>query len=224
MGCGWGGFAKYASETYGCRMVSVNISEEQIKYAREICSGDVEFHLCDYRDVGLYNPSLKKFDKVVSIGMCEHVGVKNYKPWFRLVLDQLKDRGLFLLHTIGCDEYVTQCEPWFDKYIFPNGVLPSPQSLGTAIDKMFILEDWHDFGGYYDTTLMAWFENFDRYWQSTPNAMEEMGISQVDSQIFYRMWKYYLLSMAGCFRARYMSLWQLVLSKQGVLGVYNSVR
>ncbi len=224
LGCGWGGFAKYAAEQYGCHVVAVNISEEQVKYAREHCPDSVDVKLCDYRDVHAYNPTRKQFDKVVSIGMCEHVGVKNYKRWFQIVLEQMKEYSLFLLHTIGSDEYLEYCEPWLDKYIFPNGVLPSPKSLGTAVDGLFILEDWHDFGAYYDNTLMAWHENFEPYWQSSEEVRNAIVPYPAEQETFYRMWKYYLLSLAGAFRARYVSLWQLVLSKKGVRGVYSAVR
>ncbi len=224
MGCGWGGFARYASENYGCNLVSVNISEEQIKFARENYKGAAEFYLCDYRDRHLYNPSGKKFDKVVSIGMCEHVGVKNYKPWLRLVAEQLKDHGLFLLHSIGSDRYDVEVDPWINRYIFPNSAIPSPKSLGNAIDNVLVLEDWHDFGVDYHTTLMAWFENFHNDWQKSSKIPDYLELRGMSRTMFYRMWKYYLMSVAGGFRSRYISLWQLVLSRKGVLGGYQTIR
>ena len=224
LGCGWGGFAKYASENYGVHLVSVNISEEQIKFAREEFKGAAEFHLCDYRDHLVYNPTGEKFDKAVSIGMCEHVGVKNYRSWLQLVVAQLKDHGMFLLHSIGSNKYEVEVDPWINKYIFPNSALPSPRSLGRAIDNVLVIEDWHDFGVDYHTTLLAWFKNFDADWQAhhrMPNRLELTGMNQ---ETFYRMWKYYLMSVAGGFRSRYISLWQLVLSKKGILGGYPSIR
>lgn len=224
LGCGWGGFARYASENYGVHLVSVNISEEQIKFAREEYKGAAEFHLCDYRDHPLYNPYGKKFDKAVSIGMCEHVGVRNYKSWLKLVRNQLKDHGMFLLHSIGCDEYDVEVDPWINKYIFPNSALPSPRSLGSAIDRVLLIEDWHDFGVDYHTTLMEWFKNFDADWQANKKLPNYMELTGIDQETFYRMWKYYLMSVAGSFRSRYISLWQLVLSKKGVLGGYQSIR
>ena len=224
MGCGWGGFAHYANKHYGCHVTAVNISERQVQYATEHYGSEtVQFHLCDYRNSQSYNPNRQLFDKVVSIGMCEHVGVKNYKNWFNIIRDQLKDDGLFLLHTISSDEYITKGEPWLDKYIFAGGVLPSPKSLGSAIDGQFVIEDWHDFGVYYDTTLMAWFANFDAYWQKKEQPTD-LHLQNMDRETFYRMWQYYLLSMAGVFRARYASLWQIVLSKSGLLGGYTSIR
>jgi cyclopropane-fatty-acyl-phospholipid synthase len=225
IGCGWGGFANFVAENYGCHVASINISSEQIKYAREYFASDLlRFHQCDYRDVGTYNPHGKKFDKIVSIGMFEHVGVKNYRLFLRLVRDQLADRGLFVLHTIGTNEYVTKCDPWYDKYIFPNGVLPSPRSMGRAMDSLLFLEDWHDFGPDYDKTLCAWFDNFDKYWLAGSKDSPDFGANQGARTRFYRMWKYYLLSMAGTFRSRYITLWQLVLSKNGIIGGYESVR
>ncbi|MBF0278588.1 MAG: cyclopropane fatty acyl phospholipid synthase [SAR324 cluster bacterium] len=224
LGCGWGGFANFAHKNFGCRLVSVNISEEQIKFARQNYPDAAQFYLCDYRDPHIYNASGLKFDKVVSIGMCEHVGVENYKSWMQLVADQMKDQSLFLLHTIGSNEYEVEANPWIDKYIFPKSALPSPKSLGNAIDRVFTLEDWHDFGVDYDRTLLEWFKNFDEDWEKGEKLPQYLKLKKMDRNTFYRMWKYYLLSVAGCFRSRYISLWQLVLSKNGVLGGYQTVR
>lgn len=216
LGCGWGGFAEYATKNYGCKMVSVNISTEQIKYANERCKGlPVEFHLSDYRDCHNYNPNAIEFDKVVSIGMCEHVGYKNYGALLDIVCKNLKKHGLFLLHTIGGNHKTTRCEPWTDKYIFPNGVLPSIQGLGAAMESDFVMEDWHNFGPNYDKTLMAWHDNFVKNWGQLKHKYDER---------FYRMWTYYLLSCAGMFRGRAAQLWQVVMSKHGLPGGYESVR
>jgi cyclopropane-fatty-acyl-phospholipid synthase len=216
LGCGWGGFAEFAAKHYGVSLSSVNISKEQVSYAKERCKGlDVNFYLCDYRDDQIYNPSKKEFDKVVSIGMCEHVGNKNYQALMDVVSRNLKKHGLFLLHTIGGNRFSRQCEPWTHKYIFPNGVLPSIAGLGKAMEQDFVMEDWHNFGAYYDLTLMAWRKNFVANWDKIKSRYDER---------FYRMWTYYLLSCAGMFRARSAQLWQVVMSKGGVPGVYQSVR
>jgi len=127
----------------------------------------------------------------------------------------LKENGLFLLHTIGSNKSVVTSDPWSNKYIFPNSHVPSIKQIGGAIENLFVMEDWHSFGAYYDKTLMAWFENFDRHWDELKSDYDER---------FYRMWKYYLLSAAGSFRARNVQLWQVVLSKNGVPGGYQSVR
>ena len=127
----------------------------------------------------------------------------------------LKDGGLFLLHTIGGNETTLIGDPWFHKYIFPNGMFPSIAQIGASIENLFVMEDWHNFGPDYDKTLMVWFKNFDAAW---PALRENYG------NRFYRMWKYYLLTCAGAFRARHIQLWQIVLSKDGVKGGYTSVR
>lgn len=216
LGCGFGGFAKYAASHYGCEIVSVNISKSQLDYANEICKGlPVKFYLADYRDINLYNPNHIEFDKVVSIGMCEHVGHKNYKLFMDVVNQNLKKHGLFLLHTIGYNCLVESGEPWLDKYIFPNSLLPSIQGLGKAIDEHFVMEDWHNFGAYYDNTLLAWHDNFTQNWDMLKNRYDEK---------FFRMWTYYLLLCAATFRARKTELWQIVLSKDGLLGGYESHR
>lgn len=216
LGCGWGGFAKYAAENYGCRVVGVNISTEQVRFAKEICAHlPVEICLSDYRDINAYNPQKIKFDKVASIGLCEHVGFKNYHKFMKIARENLKDDGLFLLHTIGKNETVHYVDPWIDKYIFPGGILPSTAQLAGAMEGVFVLEDQHNFGADYDKTLMAWHQNFIKSWPDLKDRYDER---------FYRMWNYYLLSCAGGFRARNMQLWQFVLSPKGVLGGYESVR
>lgn len=210
IGCGWGSFAKYAAEKYKAKVVGITVSKEQVKLAKELCKGlPVEIRLQDYRDVN------EKFDHIVSLGMFEHVGHKNYRTYMEVASRCLKDDGLFLLHTIGSSTSVVKSEPWMEKYIFPGGMLPSPQQIAHAVEGLFTIEDWHNFSAYYDRTVMAWFKNFDSHWGELKHAYSER---------FYRMWKYYLLSCAGGFRSRYNQLWQIVLSKNGVLGGYQSIR
>ncbi|MDX1775115.1 MAG: cyclopropane fatty acyl phospholipid synthase [Desulfobulbales bacterium] len=210
LGCGWGGFAKFAATNYGVEVDAYNISKKQVEYARIKNKGlPVTIHLADYRDAeGMY-------DKVAAIGLCEHVGYKNYASLMEVAHRSLKKHGLFLLHSIANNFSTTHCDPWFNKYIFPNGMLPSVKQLGETMEGLFVMEDWHNFGPDYDKTLIAWFHNFDNYWEL---YREEYG------ERFYRMWKYYLLSLAGAFRARRIQLWQIVMSKGGVPGGYESIR
>jgi cyclopropane-fatty-acyl-phospholipid synthase len=214
IGCGWGSFLKFAAEKYGVHGVGVTVSKEQKELADRLCVGlPVEIRLQDYRDLN------EKFDHIVSLGMFEHVGYKNYRQYMQIAARCLNDDGLFLLHTIGGNFSTTATEPWMEKYIFPNGMLPSVGQIGTAIEKLFIMEDWHNFGPDYDRTLMAWFKNFDQAW---PQLKDNYNYNY--NERFYRMWKYYLLSCAGGFRARNTQLWQIVLSKTGVPDGYKSVR
>ena len=162
-----------------------------------------------------YRLARGKFDKVVSIGLCEHVGHKNYRNFMKLVRNRLKNNGLFLLHTIGKDWSATTTDPWIHKYIFPNGMIPSLKQLTTAAEKLFIMEDWHNIGTHYDLTLMEWYKNFKKNW---PKFEKKYG------KRFYRMWTYYLLSSAGYFRSRRGQLWQIVFSKDGIKGGYKSIR
>jgi len=201
IGCGWGGFAKYAAEHHGCNVTAVNISKEQLRYAKDFCKNlPVHFIDCDYRKIR------GTFDKIVSVGMFEHVGFKNYKTFMQTVHRCLKDDGVFLLQTIGSNESETSCDLWFTKYIFPNSVLPSMAQISKAIEGLFIVEDWHNLGPHYDKTLMAWNANFQEAWPKLKDRYDET---------FKRMWEYYLLSCAGAFRARYVQLWQIVLTKYG---------
>ncbi len=210
IGCGWGGLAKYAAEKYGVTVVGVTISQQQYDYAKEFCKDlPVTIYLKDYRDVH------EKFDRVVSVGMFEHVGHANYSTFMKIAHRALTDDGLFLLHTIGSNETSPMANEWILKYIFPNGMLPSIAQIAKTCEKLFVMEDWHNFGAYYDNTLMAWHENFAKQWDSLQTKYDER---------FYRMWTYYLLSCAGSFRARVNQLWQVVFSKAGVPGGYIAPR
>ncbi len=210
LGGGWGGFARFAAEHYGCRVTSYNISGEQVEYARTFCKGlPVEVVHADYREAE------GEFDKVLSIGICEHIGVRNHYDFLSLQARCLRKNGLMLLHTIGSNITKTVSDPWFTKYIFPGGQLPSLKQLMEASEELFILEDLHNIGADYDPTLMCWFRNFDSHW---PDFQKAYG------ETFYRMWTYYLLSCAGAFRARSIQLWQLVFSRDGVSGGYTPVR
>ncbi len=210
IGCGWGSFAKFAAEKYGVSVTGITISKEQVALAKELCAGlPVEILLQDYRD------TVGEYDAIVSLGMFEHVGRKNYREYMEVSHRCLKDNGLFLLHTIGADVRAATTDPWILKYIFPNGELPALKDIPVSFEKLFIMEDWHNFGPDYDKTLMAWHNNFVTYWDKFKSQYSER---------FYRMWRYYLLCCAGSFRARHGELWQIVLSKGGVKGGYKSVR
>ena len=207
LGCGWGGFARYAAEKYGCHVTGYNISEEQIRFARENTQDlPVDFFLADYRD------AQGQYDKIVSIGLFEHIGPKNYAAAFDLVSSLLTDDGLFLLHTIGRNGASVHVDPWIDKYIFSGGVVPSMARLLGAIEPRFVVEHFHGFGQDYDKTLMSWYANFTRNWHRHSSALGER---------FYRMWSYYLLSCAGGFRSRRLHLWQWVMSRHGVADGYD---
>ena len=201
IGCGWGGLAKYAAERFGCRVTGVNISREQLRSAREFCQDlPVRFEDRDYRTIE------GCFDKIVSVGMFEHVGRKNYRAFMRTVHRCLRDDGAFLLHTIGGNTSRTGCDPWVTRYIFPNGMLPSTAQIARAAERLFVIEDWHNLGPHYDRTLMAWNANFQEAW---PRLQ-----AQYDAR-FKRMWEYYLLSCAGAFRARNIQIWQIAMTKYG---------
>lgn len=212
IGCGFGSFARFAAERYGAHVVGINVSREQVEVASELSRGlPVEIVQCDYRDTDLFLAG-RSFDKVVSAGMFEHVGYRNYRTYMEIAHRSLAEGGLFLLHTIGANVSNLTNDPWFDRYIFPNGQLPSIQQIGEAVEGLFVVEDWHNFGVDYSKTLRAWFERFDANWTGTRD----------DS--FYRMWKYYLLSAAGAFLARDKQLWQIVLARGGLADGYESIR
>lgn len=204
IGCGWGGLAQFAAQEYGVSVQGVTISAEQQKMAQDRCAGlDVKILLQDYRDLD------EQFDRIVSVGMFEHVGPKNYRTYFEVVAKNLKPDGLFLLHTIGSNQTDLNVDPWINKYIFPNGCLPSVAHIASKSEDLFVLEDWHNFGCDYDRTLMAWYDAFQQSWPE---------IKDNYSDRFYRMFTYYLNACAGAFRARNIQLWQVLLSPKGVEG------
>jgi len=210
IGCGWGSFARHAARHFGAEVVGITVSEKQVELARERCRGlPIEIRFQDYREVE------ERFDRVVSIGMFEHVGPKNYREYMRRTHRCLRDGGMAMLHTIGSNVTKSSTDPWLERYIFPNGKLPSMKEIAAAAEGLFVVEDWHSFGADYDRTLMAWHRNFNLGWESLKGRYDER---------FRRMWDYYLLCCAGAFRARDIQLWQIVLSKGGVGGGYRSIR
>ncbi len=210
IGCGWGSFIRYAAEKYNVNCVGISISKEQVKHGNENRNGlPIEYRFLDYKSLD------EPFDHIVSIGMFEHVGVKNYRKYMEVVHRCLKKDGLFLLHTIGSSVSRNSADPWIDKYIFPNSMTPSAVQISKAVEKLFVIEDWHSFGYQYYRTLMAWYENFVHSWPI---------INKYYDKRFYRMWVLYLLSSAATFSARINQVWQIVLSKEGVKKGYKSLR
>lgn len=211
-GCGFGGFAKYAAERHGVEVYGVTLSQEQAAFGTELCKGlPVTLEVKDYRDVKERN-----FDRVASIGIMEHVGTKNYRAYLRQMARCLKDDGLMLLHTIGSEITGKVTDRWIAKYIFPNSILPSAAELTRATEQVLVLEDWHNFGASYAKTLLAWNANCEAAWEHLPAERYD--------ERFRRMWRYYLLTCAGAFASRSIHLWQLVLSKGGVVGGYDAPR
>ncbi len=210
IGCGWGEALHYAAERYGIHGVGLTVSAEQAAFARELCAGQpIEIRLQDYREID------EPFDRILSIGMFEHVGVKNHRAYFDVVRRCLADDGLTLLHCIGANVSTNHTDPWIARYIFPNSMIPSAAQICEAAEHDFVLEDWHGFGPDYDRTLMAWIANIEAAWDRLPARYDER---------FRRMWRYYLAVSAAAFRARRDQLWQIVFSPRGVPGGYCAVR
>jgi cyclopropane-fatty-acyl-phospholipid synthase len=200
IGCGWGSLAKFAAEKYGSKVVGITISREQAEWAQHSCEGlPVAIRLQDYRDL------TGTFDRVASLGMFEHVGHKNYARFFKVVRRVLRPDGLFYLSTIGANRSVRSTDPWIDKYIFPNSHLPSAAQITAAMEGLFVVENWQNWRLDYDRTIVAWFQNFQKHWRSLQARYGER---------FYRMWKYYLMVSAACFRSRKNQVWQILLARQ----------
>jgi cyclopropane-fatty-acyl-phospholipid synthase len=214
-GCGWGAFLKYAAEHYGAGpCLGVTLSPKQVALGAERCRGlPVSLLVQDYRDVS------GTFDRIASIGILEHVGPKNHRAYFEKMHGVLKPGGLLLVHTIGSvvsspTLRLPELE-WINREIFPGGVVPSFGQIASASDGLFTLLDAQEFGPYYDLTLMAWNENFERGWPEIQHLYDAR---------FYRLWRYYLHFCAAAFRAgNNYKLWQVVFGKD-YQGVYKSVR
>lgn len=210
IGCGWGSFARHAARYYGVSVVGITVSHKQKELADKLCEGlPIEIRLQDYREVN------EKFDHIVSLGMFEHVGYKNYRTYMQVAKRCLKDNGLFLLHTMGTNVTSHMNDEWIEKYIFPNSMLPSIEQMGKSIENIFIMQDWHNFGPDYARTLRAWCQNFEKHWEKIKNNYSEE---------FRRMWRYYLLVFAAAFHSRQLQLWQIVLSGREYFPTYPSIR
>ena len=211
IGCGWGSFIGFAAEKYGAHCTGVTVSKEQVAYVKQRYAGlPAGPLLMDYR--AYRGP---KVDRIVSVGMFEHVGARNYRTYFECAHRLLKADGIFLLHTIWENERHPVIDAWQDKYIFPNGDLPSLGEVTSAVEGLFVVEDVHNFGVDYDRTLMAWNDNFQSH---RAELLPRLG------ERFCRMWEYYLLQNAGAFRCRHINVGQLVLTPLGLRGGYQAIR
>jgi cyclopropane-fatty-acyl-phospholipid synthase len=206
IGCGWGGLARYAAEHYGVTVVGITVSERQIELGHRLAGNlPIELRYVDYRDLD------EPFDRVVSVGMFEHVGRRHYRDFFAVCDRCLKRSGLLLLHTVG---YLKEqaIDAWFNKYIMPGVEFPTVANIIDNVGPNLVMEDFHTWEGtHYDKTLMAWFERFHSGWHELRKNYDDT---------FYRMWKLYLQGCAGAFRADRMRVWQLVFSKGGIPGGY----
>ena len=206
IGCGWGGAARYAAEHHGVEVVGVTVSANQARRAEKTCAGlPVRILLADYRELPRLAPG--PYDRIWSIGMFEHVGLKNYRRFLKLAATMLTDKGAFLLHTIGRNTPVNYNDPWIAKYIFPNSLIPAASQLAAAYEPFFVMEDWHNLGVHYDRTLMEWHRRAEAAWPDLGNRYDKR---------FRRMWSFYLLGSAGAFRARQLQLWQILLTRHGL--------
>jgi cyclopropane-fatty-acyl-phospholipid synthase len=201
LGCGWGGFASFAAERYGARVVGYTVSRQQVAWAKEhFAHLPVDIRLDDYRKAS------GRYDAVVSIGLMEHVGPKNHRAYMELAARCLAPGGVAFIHTIGGASPRSHIDPWFDKYIFPNAAIPTLGQLATSMEEILVPEDVQNIGPHYDRTLMCWWSNFDEAW---PRLRASYG------DAFYRVWKYYLMASAAYFRARQHNLYQIVATPVG---------
>jgi len=209
IGCGWGGLALYLAEILDARVTAITLSQEQLAYARQRAlekglSQAAEFRLQDYRDVR------DKFDRIVSVGMFEHVGVGFYDTFFRTCATLLDNNGVFLLHSIARSEGPNVTNPWIEKYIFPGGYVPALSEVLPAIEKAGLLvTDIEILRLHYAETLRNWRARF---------LVHREAVERLYDERFVRMWEFYLASSEMAFRAQAMMVVQMQLTKrQGVV-------
>jgi len=212
IGCGWGGFAEYAASKYGAIVTGISPAIDQVRMARvrtKHLGARVKILQRDYRQM------TGKFDRVISVGMLEHVGPRNYPKFFEICRQLLKDDGIMLHHTIGGNSPGRNTNAWMNKYIFPGGVIPSLSQITAVVERQLIIEDVQNIGPDYDKTLMAWHRNFVRHYGEIKDNYDER---------FYRMWTFYLQICAGAFRSRQLQLWQIVMRKIEPAETYVAAR
>lgn len=209
IGCGWGGLALYLAELTGVSVTGVTLSQEQFgvansRAAEKNLAGKAQFRLQDYRDIG------EKFDRIVSVGMFEHVGVGHYQTFFDKCAEMLKDDGVMVLHSIGRSEGPSVTNPWISKYIFPGGYIPAVSEVMEAIQRSgLLISDLEILRLHYAETLKAWRERF---------LAHRDEVERIYDQRFVRMWEFYLASSEMAFREQNMMVMQYQLTKrQGVV-------
>jgi cyclopropane-fatty-acyl-phospholipid synthase len=216
IGGGWGGFAVHAARNYGCRVTSITISQEQLKYAKdrvaaEGLSNQIDFQLIDYRNV------TGKFDKIVSIEMLEAVGHEYFKSFFKKCHEVLKRYGLLGIQVITCPDARYECHrknvTWMQKHIFPGGLLPSLSVMSKAINETGDLQLYHleEMGMHYARTVATWRQNFN-------HKLEEV-LAQGFNEKFIRKWNYYLLNCEATFRTRNITVVQAIFSRPNNLTI-----
>lgn len=205
IGCGWGGLALSLARDHGVRVLGVTLSEEQHRIANERAAqmglaDRVRFELRDYRSV------TGRFDRIVSVGMFEHVGVPHYREYFRTVRNRLKDDGVALIHTIGRAAPPGTTSPWILKYIFPGGYVPALSEMAQAVEKE----------GLYPTDLEVWRLHYARtlrHWHDRFVANEERAREIYDER-FCRMWRYYLKASEHTFRNHRQCVFQFQMTRR----------
>ena len=200
IGSGWGGMALYLAKKTGASITGVTLSEEQLRVSKERAeeeglSGKVAFHLRDYR------AQTGTFDRIVSVGMFEHVGIGFYPQYFRKIKELLADNGIAVLHTIGRSGPPSVTDPWIRKYIFPGGYIPSLSEVTPVIERSgLVITDIEFIGPHYARTLRAWRRRFRANWNKVRDIYDER---------FCRMWEFYLASSEIAFRHLGLTVFQV---------------
>ena len=223
LGCGWGGLANAISKRYPrCTVTGASISKEQIKYCNDTYGTDkLKYIYCDYREL---LTTTKKYDRIVSVGMLEHVGIKNYDNLFKVCNHVLAENGIFVLHNVtrpnnlkyitGHNRYIETA--WGDTYIFPGAYIPTLEEVAASFQSQGLM--YHHIQNLsisYAKTLEAWYNNFVKHWDTIRKSNEKFFTPS-----FYRMWEFYLLTSMILFEKKSLQLSQFVLTKKKYDGMY----
>jgi cyclopropane-fatty-acyl-phospholipid synthase len=211
IGCGWGGLALYLAELAAAHVTGITLSREQLDIARRRAAEQnleprVEFRMQDYRDLA------EPFDRIVSVGMFEHVGVGHYDAFFRTCARSLAVDGVMVLHSIGRSDRPGSTNPWIAKYIFPGGYIPSLSEVLPAVERAgLLITDIEILRMHYAETLKAWRERF---------LAHREEVERLYDARFVRMWEFYLAASEMSFRQQNLMVFQIQLTKrQGVVPI-----
>jgi cyclopropane-fatty-acyl-phospholipid synthase len=204
IGCGWGGLALYLADTFGAHVTGITVSTEQLEYARtraaDAGADRLDFRLLDYRDV----PG--RFDRIVSVGMFEHVGVDHYDSFFRKCRELLDDDGVLVLHSIGRSDAPGFTNPWIAKYIFPGGYIPALSEVLPAVERSgLVITDIEILRLHYAETL--------RHWRQRFLSRRAAAVELIDER-FARLWEFYLSLSELAFRHQGMMVFQMQIAKR----------
>lgn len=207
IGCGWGSLALHLAKHYNVHVTGITLSKEQLRVAKEEAKTrgldtKINFLLADYRE---YQPR-EKYNRIVSVGMLEHVGAQDLPVYFECLHNMLAEDGVALVHTIGNKGVATEVNPWINRYIFPGGRIPALSEIATGLEKSrLMLTDLEIWRLHYAWTLREWLKRFE---------LHKEQVLSIKDETFYRMWEFYLAACSMSFKVDDLVVFQCQMAKQ----------